>query len=302
MRARRSIVWIVGFLGIIALPVLFLSVPAQERSLSDLEGNAERGAYVVRLAACISCHTRSGGALLAGGAAIKTPYGDFFAPNITPDSENGIGDWTLSEFAEALLNGTSPNGSHYFPVFPYTSYSKLTDQDIVDLWAYIRTVPPSSAPSEAHSVSAPFGWRFLLAPWKMLFFSPAPLEIRPDRSEGWNRGAYIVLGPGHCVECHTPRDVLGNLDRSRLLKGSKTGPGGEIVPAITTESLIANGWTERGIVFGLSSGFMANGDSFSGSMGEVIRDSTKHLTDEDRRAIAEFLLSGINKHLYSRWD
>ncbi len=293
MRGRRTIIWIVGVLAFVVLLFLFLAVPSQERALQGTIGDAERGAYVVRVAACIACHTDSNndGALLAGGAPIKSPYGDFFAPNITPDLENGIGDWTLGEFTNALANGIAPNGGHYFPVFPYTAYSKLTDQDIADLWAYVQTVPASSAPRVPHDVSAPFGWRFLLGPWKTLFFKPAKFEPDPSRTDPWNRGAYIVLGPGHCIECHSPRGALGNLDTGRLLEGSDTGPGGEVVPSIKTEALKANGWTERGLVFGLSSGFMANGDSFSGSMGEVIRDSTKHLTDEDRQAIAEFLLS-----------
>lgn len=293
MRGRRPILWIVGVLAFVVLLFLFLAVPAQERDLQSIAGNAERGEDVVRVGACISCHTDSNndGALLAGGAAIKTPYGDFFAPNITPDSQQGIGDWTLDEFANALVSGTSPAGAHYFPVFPYTSYAKLTNQDIADLWAYIQTVPASATPSVPHAVGAPFGWRFLLGPWKTLFFRPAPFESDPGQSEAWNRGAYIVLGPGHCVECHSPRGAFGNLDAGRLLQGTDDGPGGEVVPPITAAALKANGWTERGLVFGLSSGFMANGDSFSGSMGEVIRDSTKHLSDEDRKAIAEFLLS-----------
>ncbi len=279
-------------LGVGLALYLFLAVPEQQRDLRNLTGNAERGAYVVRLAGCVACHTlpEGKGDLLAGGAPLKTPFGTFIAPNITPHPDQGIGTWSQDAFVAALVNGRAPNGAHLYPVFPYPSYARMTDQDIADLWAYLQTVPESPTASRPHALSFPFTLRFLMAPWKTLFFDPAPFVPDPARSARWNRGAYLVNGPGHCGVCHTPRGWFGQSDDSRALEGT-VGLDGEKVPAITAAALREKGWTVDELAFGLQFGFEPSGDVLGGSMGEVIQNSTSHWSLEDRMAVAEYLLS-----------
>ena len=271
---------------------LFAAVPSETRDLSGLRGDPERGAYVLRLGGCVACHSgaEGSGGFLAGGAPIVTPFGAFAGPNITPHDDYGIGGWTLDAFADALTNGRSPSGASYYPVFPYTSYTLMSDQDIVDLWAYMQTVEPVASASPRHEIAFPFNIRMLLRPWKTLFFDPGAFTAEPDRSGAGDRGASGFSVPGHWRQRPTPRAVLGGSDESRRLEGSDTGPDGEKVPAITREALERNGWTAPVLAFSLSFGIMADGDAFGGSMGEVVEDSTKYLTEADRMAIAAYLL------------
>ncbi len=281
-------------LGGIGLAVyLFLAAPApREMTVSAESGDAVRGTYLARMGGCVACHTDSkgGGKLLAGGAAIKTPFGDFYGPNITPDLRTGIGSWSLQDFADAMTAGQKPDGRPYYPVFPYTSYTLLSDRDIADLWAALKTVPAVEGRAEPNKVNPLYSHRFLLIPWQTLFLTPGPYRPDPGRSEAWNRGAFIVEGPGHCVACHTPRNLLGGPDEARALEGGKTGPGGETVPAITAEALTQAGWSASDIAYALKTGLTPDGDAMGGSMGEVVSGSTQYLTDEDRQAIATYLL------------
>ena len=293
---RQGTIWTAIALGVIGLGVLvyvLTGYPTQTRSLADLTGNAERGAYVIRLSGCIACHStaETGEGYLSGGKPIETPFGNFTAPNITPDPTNGIGSWSLDQFGDALVNGRAPDGSHYYPVFPYTSYRNMTDQDIVDLWAYMQSVDPQSRTSPEHDLSFPFNMRGLMGAWKTLFTSSDQLSADPARNAQWNRGAYLVNGPSHCGECHSPRGLFGN-QSDPPLSGSDTGPGGEQIPAISAEALTQNGWSKDNLGFGLKLGMMPDGDFLGGSMGEVIKDGTSHFTDEDIAAIATYLLSG----------
>ena len=164
-----------------------------------------RGEYVFHAAGCVGCHTVKLGkrALLAGGRTLKTPFGVFHSPNITPDAEHGIGTWSEADFVRAMRFGVAPDGSHYFPVFPYTSYTRMTDDDLRGLWVYIRSLPPVGQKNKPHQVKPPFGWRFLVAFWKWLYFTLGPFRPDPARSAAWNRGAYLVDVLGHCGECHT---------------------------------------------------------------------------------------------------
>ncbi len=277
--------------GTAALLLRAPDVPA--RNFDGITGDVERGAYLARLAGCIACHTDTAGGreFLAGGAPIKTPFGAFRAPNITPHVEDGIGGWTLAEFSAALTRGTSPEGSPYYPVFPYAAYTEMTNQDIADLWAAMKTVPPAEGGRADHEIGFPFNVRFALRAWQNLFLDPGPFKADPDRDELWNRGAYIVTGPGHCVACHTPRNLLGARERSRHLNGSKGGPGGEKVPAIVGSALGSEGWGKRDVIWALRMGLKPDGDSLSGSMGEVVRHSTSWLSEDDLKAIAHYLMS-----------
>ncbi len=277
--------------GLVTLSILFLAPPAQVRDWSGVTGDAERGQYVSRLGGCVACHTLAEGAgpLLSGGAPIMTPFGSIAAPNITPDRAYGIGSWTRDDFAAALLNGAAPDGSSYYPVFPYPSYARMSTQDVADLWAYLQTIPPISTPSQEHDLTWPFSQRVLMRAWKTLFFTPVEFQPDPKHGAKWNRGAYIVSGPGHCGECHSPRGILGNSDAARALEGGM-GPNGKKVPSITAQALAQAGWTRGDVAFALFLSITPDGDSLGGAMGEVIRDGARHLTPEDREAIEAYLL------------
>jgi mono/diheme cytochrome c family protein len=283
-------------LAAIILAWLFVGTPSRSVDMVSVTGDATRGAYVVRLAGCVSCHTApktkaapQGGPFLAGGSKLATPFGIFYGPNITPHREAGIGTWNGDEFADALVNGHSPTG-HLYPVFPFTSYSKMTDQDIVDLWAWLKTVPGDATPSRAHEISNPFAARALMAPWKTLFHDVEPFETRADRSPAWNRGRYIVDGIGHCAECHTPRGRFGALDPGRSLEGSTLAPKSEKVPAITAEALAKRDYGKGDLLMAFQFGLVPDGDVLGGSMGEVLSDQLGHLTMQDLGAIATYLL------------
>lgn len=284
-------------LGLAVAVWLFLGGPNRTLDMQALSGDAERGAYIVRLAGCVSCHTKpDGGDLLAGGPPLVTPFGTFYGPNITSDPEHGLGGWTAGEFADTLINGHSAKTGHLYPVFPYTSYSKITSSDAADLWAWLQTVEANATPSRPHDISNPLLVRALMAPWKTLFHDVRTLEPVPGRSDAWNRGRYIVAGIGHCAECHTPRSRFGAIDTTRHLSGgtlpSKSGKKGEKVPAITTEALIERGYTPADFLLTFRIGLTPDGDVLGGSMGEVLSDQLEHLTTEDLEAIATYLLGG----------
>ncbi|HEY5598718.1 MAG TPA: cytochrome c, partial [Kiloniellales bacterium] len=174
-----------------------------------------RGAYVFRAAGCYACHTdsKNKGAPLAGGRALVTPFGTFYTPNITPDPATGIGAWPVADLARALREGLAPDGSHFYPAFPYTSYTGMIDQDVGDLRAYLMAQPPVVQANRPHELYLPFRLRALVSVWKWLFFTPGRLAEEPTRDAAWNRGAYLVQALGHCGECHTPRDALGGLNK-----------------------------------------------------------------------------------------
>lgn len=270
------------------LPVLaaFLVGPAMA------ETAAERGAAVFAAAGCESCHTHPDGALLAGGRALETPFGTFHAPNITPDPEHGIGNWEADDLIRALRSGVSPEGDHYYPSFPYTSYTGMTERDIRDLFAYLQTVPAVSQADRPHDLDFPYGMRFGLMFWKWLNFEPGPFEPDPERSARWNRGAYLVEALGHCGECHTPRGAFGGLDESLHLAGSENAAEGESAPNITPAPETGLGsWSEDDVIWLLQIGLLPDGDVVGGPMGEVVEHSTSKLTPADREAIATYLMS-----------
>jgi mono/diheme cytochrome c family protein len=258
------------------------------------QGDVQRGTYVARMAGCIACHStpdRGAVGFMTGGTPIKTPFGTFHPPNVTPHPEDGIGGWTYDDFRAALKDGVAPDGNHYYPVFPYDRYTRMHEQDIADLWAAWQTVPPVAGAAPDHDVGFPFNLRVLMAGWKAFYLDDDMEEDEPFASDAVARGAYIVNGPGHCAACHTPRTILGALDEDRSYQGTILEPGDEKVPAITAEALRERGWTERSLAFGLRSGLTPDGDALGGTMGEVVRDSTAWLTDADRAAIAAYLFS-----------
>lgn len=261
-------------------------------ALARLEGDAARGAYLARMAGCIACHTDSehGGAPLAGGVELQTGFGTFHSPNLTTDEDRGIGAWTPEMFAKAVRQGISPEGEPYYPAFPYPFYSRLSDQDIADLWAAFQTVPAMETASKPQELQFPYNFRPALKAWRGLFLDLGPLKPMPERSEAWNRGRYIVQGPAHCGACHTPRNLLGARQAELALHGANGLPGGGKSPPITADRLEAQGWTVKNLAYALRSGVTPEGDALGGSMGEVVRDGTAFLSDADLRAIALYLL------------
>ncbi|MCF4099558.1 c-type cytochrome [Maritalea mediterranea] len=263
------------------------------RDLS-LTADVERGQYVMRLGGCVACHTdlKNDGALLAGGPPLKTPFGDFIAPNITSHPDAGIGDWSVEEFARAMSVGEGPGGKHYYPAFPYDNYTVMSDQDIVDLYAALMASSPVAEKAPDHNLGFPFNIRLAMLGWKNLFFEPRRFEPNPEKSALWNRGAYLAQGPAHCGACHTPRNILGASDTSQYFMGARGGTGGSFVPPITPESLKADGWDEATLTDALTGGFTPDFDTLGGSMGEVINESLVHWTEQDIQALVTYLLEG----------
>jgi mono/diheme cytochrome c family protein len=258
----------------------------------NLTGDIGRGAYLARMSGCIACHTdaENGGAPLAGGLALKTDFGTFYSPNLTTDADVGIGSWSVSDFAIAVRNGVSPDGKPYYPAFPYPFYRSFSDQDVADLWAAFQTVPPVATPSKPQDLKLPFTFRSGLKIWRAAFLEDKGFTPTEGKSDLWNRGKFIVEGPAHCAACHTPRNFAGARQAELDLHGAGGLPGGEDAPPIFKGELIENGWTHATLKYALRTGVSPSGDVLGGSMGEVIRDGTSFLSDEDLTAISTFLL------------
>jgi mono/diheme cytochrome c family protein len=255
---------------------------------------AARGQYLAAAANCVGCHTdkEHGGALFAGGKAVVTPFGAYYSRNITPDLVNGIGAWSDADFRRALRRGISPTGAHYFPAFPFTSFTLMTDGDIADIRAYLATQLPQPTKNRPHDVAFPFDVRLTMVPWRMLYFTEGPFRPDPDRGADWNRGAYLVTAVAHCGECHTPRNFLGAVEPDRSLGGGTLyGPGVRHAPNITPDPVDGIGkWSVDDIATVLKVGLIPGGDFVGAPMSEVVT-GTATLTDADRHAIAIYLKS-----------
>lgn len=287
-RLPRSAVNTQRTVRLLALLLLVSSAQAAD------EERIERGRYVLHAGGCITCHTIENATdadFLAGGRAMATPFGTFYSPNITPDPDTGIGGWSDAEFIAAFRKGRAPDGQRYYPAFPYSAYTGITDADLLDLKAYLFSLEPVERPTPEHELSW-FVFRIGMIFWNWLNFEPGVFQPDPEHSEPWNRGAYLVRHLGHCGECHTPRTWTGGLDRRDYLAGNREGPSGERVPNITPDRNTGIGrWSESDIEFFLDIGMLPDGDFTGGSMGPVISDNTSHLTTDDRRAIAVYLRS-----------
>lgn len=293
----RLITWVLGLGIACALFGYFVILPqlGQEKSDIDvtaLKGDPERGAYVLRMAGCVTCHSDGQGeaTFLAGGPALKTPFGTFYGPNITPDPDHGIGRMTNQEFFDAVTAGLRPDGTHYFPAFPYASYVKMDGQDVVDLKAYLDTVPAVSKAARRHEVAWPFSDRSLVGGWKLLAIKARSIVPDAGQDNAWNRGMYLVEGAGHCGECHTDRNLLG-LPRGPAHGGSPKGSFSSGAPSIAGAKSVIADWTHEDITFYLENGLKPDGDVSGGKMTQVIDFATSHLTGDDLDAIARYLLS-----------
>ena len=278
-------------LGIVAGAVAwFMSAPVRldPARLAGITGEAARGEAVFWAGGCASCHAAPGAEgddrlVLAGGYRMESPFGTFIAPNISTDPVHGIGGWSLEAFADAMQAGVAPDGSHYYPSFPYTAYAKMTVQDVADLKAFLDTLPASDVPSAPHQMGFPFTIRRGIGLWKRLYLNDDWVAAAP--SETLERGRYLVEALSHCAECHTPRDSRGGLDVARWMGGAPDPSGKGVIPNITPAKL---GWDAGEIAYYLETGFTPDYDSAGGSMTSVVKNMGQ-LSDEDRQAIAAYV-------------
>lgn len=279
---------------VIAGALCALAAAASAAGQDDAPASIERGRYLVHAGGCLTCHTadRPDAIPLAGGRALTTPFGTFHAPNITPDPDTGLGGWTLADLDRALREGVAPDGSYYYPVFPYPSYTGISDADVADIYAYLMSLAPVREETPDHELPWYLSSRLVMFGWNLLNFEAQRFVADASSDDSWNRGAYLVRHLGHCGECHTPRNLLGGLDHGRELAGIPAAAGGEPVPGITSDPVAGIGdWSTEDIVFLLETGLLPDGDFAGASMSDVIADNTANLTGSDRQAIAVYLQS-----------
>jgi mono/diheme cytochrome c family protein len=291
---RRRIFLGAGIAAIIGLAIYgwLTAAPAMSaQSLPAYTPDLANGRVAFDAGGCASCHAvpnQPDRLRLGGGLAIPSPFGTFYAPNISPDKADGIGGWTEAQFVAAVTRGVSPQGTHYFPAFPYTSYAHARIVDIRDLFAYLKTLEPVSGKVRNHDLPFPFNIRRNVGIWKLMFFDDRPFAPDTGRSPSWNRGAYLAGGLGHCAECHSPRNFLGGIIAAQRFAGGPNPEGEGWVPNITQKGI--GDWSAKDIDYFLETGQMPDGDSAGGSMVRVIKN-TSQLPASDRAAIAEYLKS-----------
>jgi mono/diheme cytochrome c family protein len=271
----------------------WLTIPAvvAPASLAAYTPNLANGVTTFNAGGCSSCHAvpnQPDRLKLGGGLAMPSPFGTFYVPNISSDPTYGIGRWSEADFVTALLKGTSPDGAHYFPAFPYASYQHARVEDIRDLFAYLKTLAPVTGKLRDHDVPFPFNIRRNVGIWKWLFMDGKPYTADASHSASWNRGAYLVNGLGHCAECHSPRNFLGGIVEAQRFAGGPNPEGEGWVPNITQKGLAE--WSAKDIAYFLETGQTPDGDTAGGPMARVIRNISQ-LPPEDRAAMAEYLKS-----------
>jgi mono/diheme cytochrome c family protein len=290
---RKLLIAAAGILAIGFAAFWIITAPAvvPASALPPRTPDLKNGKVMFYAGGCASCHASTGqrdAMRLGGGLALESPFGTFYAPNISPDRDDGIGRWNEADFITALWKGTSPQGQHYYPAFPYTSYQRIALDDARDLFAYLRTLPAVAGKAQPHQVPFPLNWRRLLGGWKFLFLDGQPFRPDPSKSAQWNRGAYLVNGPGHCAECHSPRNLLGGIEAGMRFAGGPDIEGKGWVPNITQKGLAD--YSEKDIAYLLETGQTPDGDSVGGAMTAVIRN-TSQLPAADREAMAVYLKS-----------
>ncbi|AMP16400.1 c-type cytochrome [Collimonas pratensis] len=301
---KRILMWLAGAaLLLIAAVVAVLALlnadddsaaarqPATAVAAVDAAAQIAKGAYLVRSGDCIACHTARGGKELVGGRAIQTPFGAIYSPNLTPDKETGIGNWTADDFWRALHNGKSKDGSLLYPAFPYTNYTKVAREDADAMFAYLRSVTPVAHKNLVPALRFPYDQRILLYGWRALYFRPGVYQEEKGQSVEWNRGAYLVQGLGHCSACHTTRNALGGSDLKAELGGGFIPVVNWYAPSLTSDDEIGLGdWDIEHITGLLKNGVSPRG-TVLGPMAEVVGASLQHLSDADVKAMAVYLKS-----------
>ena len=263
--------------------------------IGRLDASADKGRYLATVANCVSCHTAKGGAPFAGGVEFRTPFGVMYSTNITGDAQTGIGGWSFGDFYQSMKHGVRPDGTHLYPAFPYTSFARMTDADIASIYLYMKTLEPVRAPARPNQLKFPYNLRIALQPWKKLFHDADTFVPDAAQSSDWNRGAYLVQGPGHCGACHTPRNVLGAERAERALTGGVLMD--EVKPGKFREwSAVNLTPTQRGLAAWSADDIVAylkKGENeravVHGPMNEVVMNSTRYLDEADAYAIASYL-------------
>ena len=279
-----------AILGFAAFWLLTIPATVPASALPGRTPDLANGKEMFYAGGCASCHATPGQddkTRLGGGLGLKSPFGTFYVPNISPDPGDGIGKWSEADFVTAVTKGTSPDRQHYFPAFPYTSYQRMRTDDVRDLFAYLKTLPPVQGRVRDHDVPFPFNVRRLLGGWKLLFFRDTRTEDI-DSATPWRRGEYLVNGPGHCAECHSPRNALGGIVGAQRFAGGPNPEGEGWVPNITQQAL--NDYSVEDIADLLETGTTPDGNTVGGAMGPVIRNLAQ-LTPQDRHAMAVYIKS-----------
>lgn len=275
-----------------ALRGCLLCIPLLAGAAWGDAGQVARGEYLFHAGLCGVCHTAEDGEPLAGGRPIPSPFGTFYTSNITPDPEHGIGAWSEEDFVRALRLGVSPQGSHYYPAFPYTSFTRMSRDDMLAIKAYLDTLAPVARPNRPHDLSWFADWRWPLGLWKWLYFTPGAYQADPGHDAQWNRGAYLAEALTHCAECHSPRGPLGGIDAAARYSGAADGVEGGSTPNITSNPDTGIGtWSQDMLSFYLEIGMTPDGDFAGGIMAQVIDQGTSKLSSEDRSALATYIRS-----------
>jgi mono/diheme cytochrome c family protein len=294
MKARRLIIaLLLGLVAVGAVSGWLLSAPRpafskQSQGLPD-NGDAERGRLIFAAGDCASCHASPGQPdrlRLGGGLALASPFGTFRVPNISSDQADGIGAWTTTDLGNALLSGVSPAGKHYYPAFPYTSYTRMEPGDVQDLMAYLRTLPAVSGRQPPHELPLLFKIRRALGFWKLLFFERGPVAPDPSRDEAWNRGRYLAEGLGHCAECHSTRNYFGAIKPKTRYAGAPDPEGVGFIPNVTPARI--GHWSAADIAGMLSNGTTPDHGRVGSSMSDVVTN-TAMLPESDRLALAAYI-------------
>jgi mono/diheme cytochrome c family protein len=298
----RNLAAVVAAGAVVGFAVFWIvTIPAtvSAAALPQYTPNLDNGKTMFNIGGCSSCHAvpdkdpqKVDRLRLGGGLDLPCPFGTFIVPNISPDPADGIGSWSEADFVTAVWDGTASDGSHLYPAFPYSSYRHMELSDVRDLFAYLKTLPPVAGKPAGHSLAFPFNIRRLLGGWKFLYLRGGPFVPDATKSAQWNRGAYLVTGPGHCAECHSPRNVMGGIIESERFAGGPTPDGKGWVPNITPAGLQHEdpAWSEKDIASFLKDGQNPAGDFAGGAMAEVVQN-TSLLSDDDRAAIANFVAS-----------
>jgi mono/diheme cytochrome c family protein len=283
--------------GVGAAAAWLLSAPSRldaETIASLGAGDPVKGERIFWVGGCTSCHARpksEGPARLelAGGLELKTQFGTFVAPNISSHPQDGIGGWSMENFANAMMRGVSPNGRHYYPAFPYSSYTRMRPGDVADLYAFMKTLPAVEGKTPGHRLGFPFNIRRGIGLWKRLYLSSGPVvALSGDASESARAGQYLVEGPGHCGECHTPRLFTGGLKKDQWLAGAVAAEGDGIVPNVTGGEGGIGEWSAGDIASFLETGFTPDFDTVGGAM-VAVQKNMAELPAADREAIAAYL-------------
>ena len=281
----------IALVALLMLSMLLITHPVALTvdALPQHTANLSNGERMFLVGGCASCHSSADKQLeLGGGLAMKTPFGEFRVPNISPDPGSGIGRWTLLDFVNAMQMGISPDGRHYYPAFPYSSYSRMSVEDLIDLKLYLDTLPAIQTRSKEHSLKFPWNMRMGIGLWKVFNLDTTNVIPVPVDDEQLVLGRYLVEGPGHCGECHTSRDWTGGINKSRWLAGAPNPDGEGEVPNITPHENGLADWSESDIEYYLASGFTPDFDTVGGSMVKV-QENIARLSAEDRAAIAAYL-------------